>query len=155
MNSLNTASLVNLLGFTVGVALYALLLVMVARHRKSKEKFSFDLLLTATGDFRAFVDVGELAATVWKDSLLAEVRRVLLAISYSALGFLPSVVVHSAWKNAESENVSARWLTFAAYGLSLLATYFHFQSVILLGIRAVRLCLRILTFGSLALLAVC
>jgi hypothetical protein len=33
MNSPNIASLVNLLGFTVGVALYALLLVMVVRHR--------------------------------------------------------------------------------------------------------------------------
>jgi hypothetical protein len=39
MNSPNIASLVNLLGFTVGVALYALLLVMVVRHRRAKGKF--------------------------------------------------------------------------------------------------------------------
>ena len=34
----NAAALINLLGFTVGIALYALLLLMVVRHRQAKEK---------------------------------------------------------------------------------------------------------------------
>ena len=151
MNTLNTASLVNLLGFTVGVALYALLLVMVARHRKSKEKFSFDFLLLATAILGLLWNTGELVTTVWKDFGAREVSPVLLAISYSALGFLPSVVVHSAWKN--SENVNARLLTFAAYGISLLATFFHFQAVVFSNLAPSDLALRILTVGSLALLA--
>ncbi len=150
MNSLNTASLVNLLGFTVGVALYALLLVMVVRHRKSKERLSFDLLLLATAILGLLWNVGELAATVWKDFGAGKASPVLLAISYSALGFLPSVVVHSAGKN--SENVNARLLTFAAYGLSSLAAFFHFQAVIFSGVAPSDLGLQILTVGSLALI---
>ncbi|HLM61879.1 MAG TPA: hypothetical protein VK308_13825, partial [Pyrinomonadaceae bacterium] len=126
MNSLNTASLINLLGFTVGIALYALLLVMVVRHRKSKAKFSFDLLLLATAILGLLWNAGELIAIVWKDFASGEGSTILLAISYSALGFLPSVVVHSAWKNAENENKSVGWLTCAAYGLSSLATVVHF-----------------------------
>ena len=153
MNSLNTASLVNLLGFTVGVALYALLLVMVIRHRKSEEKLSFDLLLLATAILGLLWNVGELVALIWKDFGAGQVSPVLLAISYSALGFLPSVVVHSAWKNNGSENKIVRLLAFAAYGLSLLATFFHFQSVLLYKIAPSSLALQILTVGSLAFLA--
>lgn len=153
MNSLNTASLVNLLGFTVGVALYALLLVMVARHRRTIERFSFDWLLLATAILGLLWNVGELFALVWKDFGTGEASPFLLAISYSALGFLPSVVVHSAWKNSENENVNARYLTFAAYGLSALATIFHFQSIVFYDTAPSDAALLILTVGSLALLA--
>ena len=106
MNSLNTASLVNFLGFTFGVALYGLLLVMVARHRQTKGKFSIDSLLLATALLGLLWNAGELVAVVWKDFGAGAPSPFLLAISYSALGFLPSVVVHSAWKNSESENRS-------------------------------------------------
>jgi len=154
MNSLNAASLVNLLGFTVGVALYALLLVMVVRHRRAKGIFSFDLLLLATAMLGLLWNVGELAAIVWKDfGASGAVSPALLAISYSALGFLPSVVVHSAWVNSEIENKNARWLTFAAYGLSLLATFFHFQSAVFSNVAPSDSALLILTVCSLAVLA--
>ena len=153
MNSLNTASLINLLGFTVGVALYALLLAMVARHRQARGKFSFDFLLLATAILGLLWNAGELVAVVWKDFGAGEVAPVLLAISYSALGFLPSVVVHSAWKNSETRNRNTRWLTYAAYGLSFLATFFHFQSTVFYKAAPSDTALRILTVGSLALLA--
>ena len=52
MNALNPAVLINLLGFTVGVALYALLFVMVARYRGKNTKI--DLLLLTTEYGRAF-----------------------------------------------------------------------------------------------------
>nr|MDQ3043402.1 hypothetical protein [Acidobacteriota bacterium] len=153
MNSLNTASLINLLGFTVGVALYALLLAMVVRHRQARGKFSFDFLLLATAILGLLWNAGELVAVVWKDFGAGEVAPVLLAISYSALGFLPSVVVHSAWKNSETQNRNTRWLTYAAYGLSFLATFFHFQSTVFYKAAPSDTALRILTVGSLALLA--
>ncbi|CAN5611053.1 hypothetical protein BH24ACI2_BH24ACI2_07410 [soil metagenome] len=152
MNSLNTASLINLLGFTVGVALYALLLMMVVRHRKSKDKFPFDLLLFATAVLGLLWNIGELSVFIWQDFGIGQVAPVLLAISYSSLGFLPSVVVHSAWKNSESENPLARLLTFAAYGLSILASLFHLQSAIFFDAAPSSLALQILTFGALALL---
>ncbi|MGI8788579.1 MAG: sensor histidine kinase [Pyrinomonadaceae bacterium] len=151
MNALNTASLINLLGFTVGIALYALLLVMVVRYRKSKENFSLDLLLLSTAILGLLWNVIELAALVLSDFGAKQRSLVLSVISYSALGFLPSVVVHSAWKN--SGNSNTRFLAFAAYGLSILASLLHFQSAFFNGIAPSGLALQILTFGSLALLA--
>ncbi|HVE59292.1 MAG TPA: histidine kinase [Pyrinomonadaceae bacterium] len=150
---LNAAALINLLGFTVGIALYALLLLMVVRHRKTKEKGATDLLLLLTAVLGLLWNTGELAALFWKDFRGALVSPFLLAISYSALGFLPSVVVHSAWKNNEGESRNVRWLTFTAYGLSVFAALLHFQSAIFNSIAPSDLALRVLTFGSLALLA--
>lgn len=152
MNALNSASVLNLLGFTVGVMLYALLFMMTLRHRKTKAKFSFDVLLFATAVLGFLWNVGELFVFIWKDFSTLQVSPVLLAVSYSALGFLPSVVVHSAWKNAENENANVRWLTFFAYGLSIFASLLHFQSAIFTGNAPSDLALRILTFGSLGLI---
>jgi signal transduction histidine kinase len=152
MNSLNPASLVNLLGFTVGVMLYALLFVMTLRHRKTKAKFSFDFLLFTTAVLGFLWNVGELFVFIWKDFSQTQVSPVLMAISYSALGFLPPVVVHSAWKNSENENKNVRWLTFFAYGLSTFASLLHFHSASFLNSAPSDLALRILTFGSLGLL---
>ncbi len=151
MNSLNTASLINLLGFAVGVALYTLLLVMVLRYRRADDRSSVDFLLPATALLGLLWNVGELVAVVWKDFAAGSIAPVLTAISYSALGFLPSVVVHYASKNSENKN--ARILTFAAYGLSLLATFFHFGSAFVSGVAPSDAALLILTVGSLALLA--
>ncbi len=150
---MNSASLVNLLGFTVGVALYALLFVMVVRHRKSKKRFSFDFLLFATAVLGFLWNIGELFDFIWRDFSTIKTSPILQAVSYSALGFLPSVVVHSAWKNAENENAKVRLLTVFAYGLSVFASILHFYSAIVLETAPSDLALRILTFGSLALLA--
>jgi anti-sigma regulatory factor (Ser/Thr protein kinase) len=152
MNALNTASLINLLGFTVGIALYALLLVMVMRHRRTRRFSSLDFLLLATSLLGVLWNLGELSVFVWRDFGQTSVSPVLTAISHSALGFLPPVVVHSAWKNAETENRNARRLTILAYGLSFAAAVLHFHSAFLLNVAPSDLALQILTFGSLALL---
>ncbi|HEX8248760.1 MAG TPA: histidine kinase [Pyrinomonadaceae bacterium] len=152
MNGLNTASLINLLGFTVGIALYGLLLVMVMRHRKTQKFSSLDFLLLATSLLGVLWNLGELSVFVWRDFGQSVVSPVLTAISYSALGFLPSVVAHSAWKNAETETRNVRWLAIPAYGLSLVAAVLHFQSALFSGRAPSNSALQILTFGSLALL---
>jgi hypothetical protein len=152
MNGLNTASLINLLGFTVGIALYGLLLVMVMRHRKTQKFSSLDFLLLATSLLGVLWNLGELSVFVWRDFGQSEVSPVLTAISYSALGFLPSVVAHSAWKNAEKETRNVRWLAIPAYGLSFVAAVLHFQSALFAGRAPSNSALQILTFGSLALL---
>lgn len=149
---LNTASLINLLGFTVGIALYVLLLVMVVRHRRTKQKKSMDFLLLLTAVLGFLWNFGEFIFFIWKDFSTTAMSPVWLAISYSALGFLPSVVVHSAWKNSEKENENLRYLTFAAYGLSVFAAILHFQSALFYKLAPSASALRILTFGSLAML---
>src|SRR5215203_1353881 len=148
----NAAALINILGFTVGIALYALLLLMVVRHGRGKDKNAPDFLLLLTAALGLLWNAGELAVLFWKDFGDAQISPVLAAISYSALGFLPSVVVHSAWKNEESENRGVRWLTFSAYGLSAFAALLHFQSALFNFLAPSDLALRVLTFGSLALL---
>jgi hypothetical protein len=153
MNGLNTASLSNLLGVTVGIALYALLLVMVMRHRKTRKFSSLDFLLLATSLLGVLWNLGELSVFVWRDFGQTAVSPVLTAISYSALGFLPPVVVHSAWKNTETENGKVRWLTILAYALSFVAAVLHFQSALFSRLAPSNAALQILTFGSLALLA--
>lgn len=150
----NAAALINLLGFTVGIALYALLLLMVVRHRKAKPERAPDFLLLLTAALGLLWNAGELIVLFWKDVTGApEVSPVLIAASYSALGFLPSVVVHSAWKSGERDSSKIGWLTVAAYVLSVFAALLHFHSAIFTGRAPSDLALRVLTFGSLALLA--
>lgn len=145
MNTLNAASLINLLGFTVGVALYALLLLMVVRHRRSR----INSLLLTTSLLGLVWNIGELLFFISKDFGITEFSPILSAISYSALGFLPSVVVHSA----QNEENKARWLTFSAYGLSVFAAILHLQSAISRNLAPNDFALQTLTFGSLALIA--
>lgn len=149
---LNTSLLVNLVGFAVGIALYGLLLVMVVRHREPRSRFGLDLLLLATAVLGLFWNIGEFVFFVVQDFGAAVVSPFFLAVSYSALGFLPSVVVHATWKNTDADNSYLRYLTLGAYGLSSLAAVLHFQSSIATGIAPSWVALRVLTFGSLAML---
>lgn len=149
MNSLNAALLINLLGFTVGIALYALLLAMVVRHRRSSKAGGVDLLLLATSVLGVLWNGGELGIFVWKDFGAVDLPPFLTAISYSALGFLPSVVVHSA----QNESTKKHWLTIAAYLLSILAAVLHIRAALLGQSVPSDLALQTLTFGSLALAA--
>ena len=149
MDSLNAALLVNLLGFSVGIALYALVAVMVVRHRGSRREENTDLLLLMTAALGLLWNVGELYAFVQKDLGTAPISPFLQALSFSALGFLPSVVVHSS----RSEESGRNWLVFAAYGLSVVATVMHFQSAFTGRSVPSALALQTLTFGSLALAA--
>ncbi len=149
MNSLNAASLINLLGFTVGIALYALLLVMVVRYRRAAKAEKFNALLLATSILGLIWNIGELFFFVWKDVSASDFSPFLIAFSYSALGFLPSAVVHSA----QNEETKINWLTCAAYGLSIFAAILHFQSAIAYHTAPSNPALQTLTFGSLALIA--
>ncbi len=149
MNSLNAALLVNLLGFSVGIALYALLAVMVVRHRATWRAESVNLLLLTTAALGLLWNLGELYVFVQKDFGDPVISPFLIAISFSALGFLPSVVVHSA----QADEAGTHWLTFAAYGLSVLATVMHLQAAFAQVEVPSSLALQTLTFGSLALSA--
>lgn len=149
MNSLNAALLINLLGFTIGVALYALLAAMVLRHRRSSGSENINFLLLTTSVLGLLWNLGELYSFVQRDFGASGVSPLLSAVSYSALGFLPSAVVHSA----QTDTPKMRWLTFTAYGLSIFAAALHFFSAIFEGTAPSDLALRTLTFGSVALAA--
>jgi hypothetical protein len=150
MNTPDAALLVNLLGFTVGMALYAMLLVMsLPRGRGVSERFDF--LLLATALLGLLWNAGEFSAFVWRDFARTEIAPVLTATAFSALGFLPAVVVHSAFSN-EKKNAKANFLISAAYILSFAATALQFQVAVFRGIAPSNASLQILTYGYLLIL---
>ncbi len=145
MESINTATLINILGFSVGIALYSLLLVMVIRHRGGSKKVEILLVVTAILGF--LWNFGEFLSFVWRDFVGSSISPLLVAVSYSALGFLPSVVVHSA----ENEKRNSRILTVSAYCLSFFAAILHFQSAAQNGSAPATFALQIQTIGSILL----
>ncbi len=147
MNSLNIALLVNLLGFAVGIALYALIAAMVIRHRRGSRYENVDFLLLTTAVLGLLWNIGELYGFVQKDFVSGGISPWITALSFSALGFLPSVVVHSA----QADDERTHWLTYAAYGLSAFAAFLHFYSVVTKGSAPSDPALQALTFGALAL----
>ena len=147
MDSLNAALLVNLIGFSVGIALYALVAVMVVRHRGTRPVENVTVLLLTTAGLGLLWNLGELCGLVVNDFGVAAVSPFLLAVSFSALGFLPSVVVHSA----QSDETGPHWLTYIAYALSVVATIMHFHAAFASYPVPSDLALQTLTFGSLAL----
>ena len=149
MNSFNAALLVNLLGFTVGIALYALLAAMVARHRNASQTASTNTLLLMTAVLGLLWNIGELFIFVYRDFSPTGGWPVISAIAYSALGFLPSLVVHSA----RAEDRKTHWLTYAAYSLSVFAAVLHFAAAFSGRPTPSDLALQTLTFGSIVMAA--
>jgi len=147
MNSLNAALLVNLLGFTVGIALYTLLAAMVLRHRPASKIGSVNFLLLTTAFLGLLWNLGELFVIVQKDFGSDGTWPLITAASYSALGFLPSVVVHSA----RNDITNSKWLTYTAYSLSLFAALLHFEAAFYGRPVPSDQALQALTFGAITL----
>ncbi len=150
MDALNAALLVNLLGFTVGIALYAMLAVMVVRHRRASTASGVDVLLLVTAALGLVWNAGELIVSIERDFNTPLTLAFLAAAAYSALGFLPSVVVHSAQNEAGRSRVVA-WL---AYALSFLAAILHFRAAATGELVPSALALQMLTFGAITLASV-
>ena len=116
------ATIVNLVGFTAALALYAMLLAMVLRRPRG----AMEPPPTAPGSDRLLLATAVLGL-VWN---LAAVRLYgfeggpppppLEALALSALGFLPAVVVHAVLRPALAgrRDRGARAIVAAGYGLS-------------------------------------
>ena len=144
---MNAALLVNLLGFSVGIALYAMLAMMVVRRRSGSRAGSINLLLLTTSALGLLWNLSQLYSHVQKDFGGDELPPIIVAIGFSALGFLPSVVVHSA----QADEAGTHWLTYAAYALSAFAAILQFQAALAQTPVPSALALQTQTFGSLAL----
>lgn len=145
MNALNAALLVNLVGFTVGIALYALLAAMVVKHRDRRDTAGVNLLLLLTAGLGLVWNIGELFVFVERDFGRPAAWPFISAAAYSALGFLPSVVVHSVRIRGR------RWLASGAYALSFAAAAFHFWAAFSGHAVPSDFALRTLTYGALAM----
>lgn len=150
MNAFNAAMLVNLLGFSIGIALFGLLGAMVFRHGRSSETSSVNLLLLATSALGLLWNIGELIVVIGRDFGSVPDTPWLTAASYSALGFLPSVVVHSA----QSETGKTKIPVWLAYALSIFSMLMHFRAAFSGEVVPSTVALQAHTIGAITLAAI-
>jgi hypothetical protein len=143
------SSLINLIGFTIGAILYAMLLAMIARSRPSRAD-GLSLVTAILGflwNAGAFWGYGLPALGVVESSPL------ILALAFSALGFLPATVVHSVLRSrgalATPRNAGILW---AAYLLSSTAAALHLAAALAWRATPSHYALQISTAGFAAVL---
>jgi two-component system, LytTR family, sensor kinase len=169
MSAINIAGLINLLGYALGIALYAMLLAIVLRNpiqpgsspnsslTGAYSRLPLNGLMLATAILGMLWNVGALAAYGLKGFGLSgtEAYPLLTAISFTALGFLPAVVVQSVLlgRLSQTETQVSRAISVAAYCLSTTAGALHLYTAITAGASPSLWALRLLTFGYAVLLA--
>jgi hypothetical protein len=114
----NVAALVHLVGFLTGAALYAMLFALVLRRRLGDDR-----LPIVTAILGLIWNVSGLAAFGIRDFAGGDPPSFLIAAAYSALGFLPAVVVHSVLRSqaqARHRRTAAVFI-WASYTISTIA----------------------------------
>ena len=147
------SELLNLVGLGTGVVLYAMLLAMVVRRDHTADGRTIDPLLLATA----------LLGLAWNLTALPvyELPRlgvrvsfaVLTAFGFSALGFLPAVVVQSVLRGTEESigGQSRRPIAIVAYAISTIAALLHARAVWLGTPVPSPAAMRLLTYSYIAL----
>jgi Histidine kinase/Histidine kinase-, DNA gyrase B-, and HSP90-like ATPase len=120
----NVAALVHLVGFLTGAALYGMLFALVVRRRVHDRLPILTAVLGLTWNL-----IG-LAAFAIRDFAGHEPHAFLTATAYSALGFLPAVVVHSVLRSQSDPRYrrAAATFVFLAYAVSTIAETLMFWS---------------------------
>src|SRR5258708_21599223 len=114
----NVAALVHLVGFLTGAALYAMLFALVLQRRMSDDR-----LPLATAILGLLWNVSGLAAFGIRDFAGGDPPSFLVATAYSALGFLPAVVVHSVLRSQSEAGYrrTAAVVVWISYTMSTIA----------------------------------
>jgi signal transduction histidine kinase len=148
------SELLNLIGLSAGVVLYAVLLVMVLRTApKPVGGAQFDPLLLATALLGLAWNLCALPAYALPRLGVAGTFPLLVTIGVSALGFLPAVVVQSVLrgKRAGLGDTARRMLTVLAYGVSAVAAVLHAHAAWIGAPVPSALAMRTLTYTFVAL----
>lgn len=123
--------LLNLVGLSTGVVLYAMLLTMVLRADRTTRVPRVDTLLLVTSILGLVWNLAALPAYELPKLGIRGSFSWLVAAGFSALGFLPAVVVHSVLRG--EQNAVRGWLkasiATAAYAVSTTAVFFHLRAV--------------------------
>src|SRR6202163_2530634 len=120
--------LLNLVGLSTGVVLYAMLLAMVVRgSRTPGGPPRFEWLLLATSILGLVWNLCALPAYELPKVGIQGPFPFLVALGFSALGFLPAVVVHSVLRGERKaiEGKAKGSVAAVAYTVSLLAGVLH------------------------------
>jgi two-component system LytT family sensor kinase len=123
------SELLNLVGLSTGVALYAMLLAMVVRAGRAPGASRVDPLLLATAVLGLIWNLCALPAYELPKVGIDGPFTFLIAAGFSALGFLPAVVVHSVLRD-ERDRAGVRGrpkqlVACAAYTVSVIAAAIH------------------------------
>ncbi len=157
MSTPAAAALLNLLGFITGSALYAMLLVMVLNQARAESRIGTDgrpdRLPLLTGLLGLAWNFGELMTMALRGRFPLALS-LLDATSFTALGFLPAVVVHSVLRTREDlrDRPAALLIILTAYALSVTAGLLHFYQAFVFKFSPSHWALHILTGGFIALI---
>ena len=148
------SELLNLVGLSAGVGLYAMLLAMVVRGAPRRVgPARFDPLLLGTAVLGLTWNLCALPAYELPKVGVDGPFPFLAAMGFSALGFLPAVVVHSVLRGKRPGLATAlrRALTLIAYGVSTIAAVMHVRDAASGGAVPSVLAMRALTYTYVAL----
>lgn len=127
MNARDLTALVHIVGFATGIILYAMLGVMTRRRLSyvvaSGDQQADDRVPLAASALGIIWNVGAMMVFAARDFGAGYSLTWVAAIAYSALGFLPAVVVHSTLRRAGRNEFG--WVLAVAYGASALAAVMH------------------------------
>lgn len=138
----------HLVGFSTGVALYAMLLWLAMADRRANGRG--ESLAAVTGLLGIVWNLGSLAAYLLERTESTRVAALLAGASYSALGFLPAAVVHSVLRSEAKRSRSTRVLILTAYAMSIAGAVLQFSATFF-GVATSHVALRILTVAFVAL----
>jgi two-component system LytT family sensor kinase len=150
---LNVGELLNLVGLSTGVVLYAMLLAMVVRAGVRAQRPRFDSLLLLTSLLGLLWNVCALLAYELPKMGVEAPVPWIAAVGFGALGFLPAVVVHSVMRD-EREHAAGnvqRTLTAIAYAVSAGAAGLHIHAAWTAGPVPAAAGMRSLTYAFIAL----
>ena len=148
------SELLNLVGLSTGVVLYAMLLAMVVRAGRAAGG-RFDPLLLATAVLGLVWNLCALPAYELPKVGIEGPFTFLIAGGFSALGFLPAVVVHSVLRHERDSASVGDWpkrsVVVAAYAVSAVAAACHAQAAWAGQRLPSPFGMRLLTYGFIAL----
>ncbi|MEP6915671.1 MAG: histidine kinase [Acidobacteriota bacterium] len=141
--------LLNLVGLSTGVVLYAMLLAMVLRAgRAGGGQTRVDPLLVVTSVLGLFWNLCALAVYEFPRVGVDGPFPAVAAVGFSALGFLPAVVVHSVLRG-DRDGVRGRSktaLAAVAYSVAAVAAVLHIRAVWTGGAVPAAAGMRLLTY---------
>jgi two-component system LytT family sensor kinase len=152
--ALSIGELLNLIGLSTGVVLYAMLLVMVLRAPSTPgQRSHVDPLLLVTSVLGLLWNLCALPAYELPKVGIEGPFPYLTAVGFGALGFLPAVVVHSVLRG-DRHGVSGAFktsLAIVAYAVSGLALLLHIREAASGGSVPSALGMRLLTYTFITL----
>jgi len=152
--TVNVGELLNLIGLSTGVVLYAMLLVMVVRAgRPTGGHTRYDPLLFLTSLLGLAWNLCALPAYELSKMGIEGPFPFLAAAGFTALGFLPAVVVHSVLRDDSHlvRGVAKRILAGCAYAASTFAACLHVHAAATGAAVPDPLGMRLLTYACVGL----